>query len=166
MCVLRVWGECVHVRVCERACLSPCLWWMFSHQAAGKTPPLLASHGAAFSHWRESGVSQHCFSGVRIDVPWWPSRQKKTWRGERHSASGRSLCFRKIRHSLNDGEKSRSVYFHIHLMWKNSRNGPKEGFCIGLIKGMWFGIRRLSQTLREWPYSNLLVLQFTNKRAE
>lgn len=148
LCVCFAYGENLCLCGCVSACLSPCLWRMFSHQAGRENPAFISvSQPAVFSPERVGSFSTSLRSRWRdVDVPWWPRQTKEnmTW-GRDTQQVDLPQCFRKIRHGRHDGAKSRSVYFHIHLMWKNNRNEPEEGFCIGLIKGMWFGIHRLSQ---------------------
>lgn len=151
--------------VSENVCVSHHVSGVCFHtRKQGKPPPLLVFHSTAFV----IGQSQKFFNTTQppFVLTWHDDpADKRKQREERHLASGQPHCFFKTCHGLNDGTKSCSVYFQIHLMWKNSRKCPRR-VCVGLIKDILFCVYSSSETLRQWPYSTLLVPQFTSKKAQ
>lgn len=95
LCVCFAYEEILCLCGCLSACLSPCLWRMFSHQAGRGNPTFInVSLPNFFSPESVGSFSMSpCSRWCDVDIPWWPGRQKKTWLGERHSASGLASVF-------------------------------------------------------------------------
>lgn len=149
LCVFCVWGEFVPVWRFERVSLTMSVAYVFTPDGQGNPHLFLTFHCLTFSHQRRSGFSQcHLAAdGAMLTHHDDPADKRKHDVGERHSASGLASVFswpkwwRQIPLGL----------FPYPFNVKKQQTWAQGGFCIGLIKGVWFGIHRLSQTLREWP---------------
>lgn len=129
LCVCFAYGENLCLCGCLSECLSPGLWRMFSHQAGRENPTFInVSLPNFFSPVSVGSFSMSPRSWWRdVDVPWWPSRQKKTWRrGETLSKWTRFSVFaRSVTAEMMETNRARFISISIWCE-KTTEMGPKR----------------------------------------
>lgn len=146
-------GERKCVRLCKRECvgISPWPWCVLSHQAGGKTPPLLVFHSTAFV----IGRSQEFFNTTLAPFVLTchddqADQENKTW-GETLSEWTASLFSQDLpRRKRHDGAGSYLVYFQDSFNKKKQQECPHLAVCTGPMKHMWWLECCSSQTFIEW----------------